>query len=104
MCIIYLHQTTEGINSMKYKLSLSDAVQVKLTKLGYEVLDNYLGKARDYIGDDFMPTPQADENGLHSFKFWFLIKLYGDKLLDGNQYFENFEVVINKDNLEDFNV
>ena len=49
-------------------------------------------------------TPQADENGLHSFEFWFLIKLYGDKLLDGNQYFENFEVVINKDNLEGFNV
>ena len=33
-----------------------------------------------------------------------LIKLYGDKLLDGNQYFENFEVIINKDNLEGFNV
>ena len=84
---------------MKYKLSLSDAVQVKLTKLGYEVLDNYLGKARDFI-----PTPQADENGLHSFEFWFLIKLYGDKLLDGNQYFENFAVTIDKDTLEDFNV
>ena len=89
---------------MKYKLCLSDTVQVKLTKLGYEVLDNYLGKARDLIGDDIIPTPQADENGLHSFEFWFLIKLYGDKLLDGNVYFENFEVIINKGNLEDFNV
>ena len=89
---------------MKYKLSLSDTVQVKLTKLGYKVLDNYLGKARDFIGDDIVPTPQVDENGLHSFEFWFLIKLYGDKLLDGNVYFENFEVIINKDNLEDFNV
>ena len=89
---------------MKYKLCLSDAVQVKLTKLGYEVLDNYLGKARDLIGDDIIPTPQADENGLHSFEFWFLMKLYGDKLLDSNPCFENFEVIIDKDNLEDFNV
>ena len=89
---------------MKYKLCLSDTVQVKLTKLGYEVLDNYLGKARDVIGDDIFPTPQADENGLHSFEFWFLIKLYGDKLLYGTQYFENFEVIIDKDTLEDYNV
>ena len=89
---------------MMYKLCLSDAVQVRLTKLGYEVLENYLGKTRDFIGDDITPTPQADENGLHSFEFWFLIKLYGDKLLDSNQYFENFSVIINKDNLEDFNV
>ena len=89
---------------MKYKLSLSNAIQVKLTKLGYEVLDNYLGKARDFIGDDIIPTPQADENGLHSFEFWFLIKLYGDKLLDSNQYFENFAVIIDKDTLEDYNV
>ena len=87
-----------------YKLCLSDTVQVKLTKLGCEVLDNYLGKARDFIGDDIIHTPQADENGLHSFEFWFLIKLYGDKLLDGNQYFENFEVIIDKDTLGDFNV
>ena len=94
----------DGSNSVKYKLSLSDAVQVKLTKLGYEVLDNYLGKARDFIGDDILPTPQADKNGLHSFEFWFLIKLYGDKLLDGNQYFENFAVIIDKNTLEDFNV
>ena len=56
---------------MMYKLCLSDAVQVKLTKLGYEVLDNYLGKARDFIGDDIIPTPQVDENGLHSFEFGF---------------------------------
>ena len=89
---------------MKYKLSLSDTIQVRLTKLGYEVLDNHLGNDSDYINEVIIPTPQADENGLHSFEFWFLIKLYGDKLLDGNQYFENFEVVINKDNLEDFNV
>ena len=89
---------------MMYKLCLSDAVQVRLTKLGYEVLENYLGKARDFIGDDIIPTPQADENGLHSFEFWFLIKLYGDKLLDSNQYFENFAVVIDKDTLEVFNV
>ena len=89
---------------MKYKLCLSDTVQVKLTKLGYEVLDNYLGKARDFIGDDIIQTPQADENGLHSFEFWFLIKLYGDKILCGNQYFENFAVIIDKDTLEDFNV
>ncbi len=89
---------------MKYKLCLSDTVQVRLTKLGYEVLDNYLGKARDYLGDDIIPTPQADENGLHSFEFWFLIKLYGDKLLDNNACFENLEVIINQDNLEDFNV
>ena len=57
----------QRINSMKYKLCLSDTVQVKLTKLGYEVFDNCLGKARDYLGDDIIPTPQADENGLHSF-------------------------------------
>ena len=89
---------------MMYKLRLSDAVQVKLTKLGYEVLDNYLGNDGDYINEVIIPTPQADENGLHSFEFWFLIKLYGDKLLDGNQYFENFAVIINKDDLEVFNV
>ena len=89
---------------MKYKLCLSDTVQVKLTKLGYEVLDNYLGKNRDLIGDDIIPTPQADENGLHSFEFWFLIELYGDKLLDGKRCFENFSVIIDKDTLEDFNV
>ena len=89
---------------MMYKLCLSDTVQVRLTKLGYEVLDNYLGNDGDYINEVIIPTPQADEDGLHSFEFWFLIKLYGDKLLDGNQYFENFEVIINKDNLEDFNV
>lgn len=87
-----------------YKLCLSDAVKVRLTKLGYEVLDNYLGNDNDYINEVIIPTPQADENGLHSFEFWFLIKLYGDKLLDGNEYFENFEVIINKGNLEDFNV
>ena len=56
---------------MMYKLCISDVVQVKLTKLGYEVLDNYLGKARDFIGDDIIPTPQVDENGLHSFEFGF---------------------------------
>ena len=89
---------------MMYKLCLSDAVQVRLTKLGYEVLDNYLGNDNDYINEVIIPTPQADENGLHSFEFWFLIKLYGDKLLDGNQYFENFAVIIDKDTLEDFNV
>ena len=89
---------------MMYKLCLSDTVQVKLTEVGYEVLDKYLENGRCCLGDDIIPTPQADENGLHSFEFWFLIKLYGDKLLDGNQYFENFEVIINKDNLEDFNV
>ena len=89
---------------MKYKLCLSDTVQVKLTKLGYGVLNNYLGNDSDYINEVVIPTPQADENGLHSFEFWFLIKLYGDKLLDSNQYFENFSVIINKDNLEDFNV
>ena len=89
---------------MMYKLCLSDTVQVRLTKLGYDILDKYLEKGRYYLGDDIVSTPQADKNGLHSFEFWFLIKLYGDKLLDGNQYFENFEVIINKDNLEDFNV
>ena len=89
---------------MKYKLCLSDTVQVKLTEVGCEVLENYLGKARDSIGDDIIPTPQADENGLHSFEFWFLIKLYGDKLLGSNACFENLEVTINKDNLEYFNV
>ena len=85
---------------MMYKLCLSDTVQVKLTEVGYEVLD----KTRNYVGDDIIPTPQADENGLHSFEFWFLMKLYGDKLLDNNACFENLEVIINKDNLEDFNV
>ena len=89
---------------MMYKLCLSDAIQVRLTKLGYEVLNNYLGNDSDYINEVIIPTPQADENGLHSFEFWFLIKLYGDKLLDGNQYFENFAVVIDKDTLEAFNV
>ena len=89
---------------MMYKLCLSDTIQVRLTKLGCDVLDNYLGNNSDYINEVIIPIPQADENGLHSFEFWFLIKLYGDKLLDGNQYFENFEVIINKDNLEDFNV
>ena len=89
---------------MMYKLCLSDVVQVRLTKLGYEVLDNYLENDSDYINEVITPTPQADENGLHSFEFWFLIKLYGDKLLDSNQYFENFEVIINKANLEVFNV
>ena len=89
---------------MKYKLSLSDAVQVKLTKLGYEVLDNLFEKARDFVGVGIMSSPQADEDGLHSFEFWFLIKLYGDKLLDGNQYFENFALIINKDTLGDYNV
>ena len=83
-----------------YKLCLSDTVQVKLTEVGYEVLD----KTRNYVGDDIIPTPQADENGLHSFEFWFLMKLYGDKLLDNNACFENLEVIINKDNLEYFNV
>lgn len=89
---------------MMYKLCLSDTVQVKLTEVGYEVLDKFLDKTRDYVGDDIIPTPQADENGLHSFEFWFLMKLYGDKLLDSNPCFENFEVIVNKDNLEDFNV
>ena len=89
---------------MMYKLCLSDVVQVRLTKLGYEVLDNYLGNDSDYINEVIIPTPQADENGLHSFEFWFLIKLYGDKLLDCNQYFENFAVIIDKDTLEEFNV
>ena len=89
---------------MMYKLCLSDAVQVRLTKLGYDVLDHYLGNGSDYINEVIIPTPQADENGLHSFEFWFLIRLYGDKLLDGNQYFENFAVIIDKDTLEDFNV
>ena len=89
---------------MKYKLCLSDTVQVKLTEVGYEVLDKFLDKTRDYVGDDIIPTPQADENGLHSFEFWFLMKLYGDKLLDSNPCFENFEVIVNRDNLEDFNV
>ena len=87
-----------------YKLCLSDTVQVRLTEVGYEVLDKFLDKTRDYVGDEIIPTPQADENGLHSFEFWFLIKLYGDKLLDGNQYFENFSVIIDRDTLEDFNV
>ena len=89
---------------MMYKLCLSDTIQVRLTKLGYDVLNNYLGNDSDYINEVIIPTPQADENGLHSFEFWFLIKLYGDKLLDGNQYFENFAVVIDKDTLEAFNV
>ena len=89
---------------MMYKLYLSDTVQVRLTKLGYEVLNNYLGNGSDYINEVIIHTPQADENGLHSFEFWFLIKLYGDKLLDGNQYFENFEVIVDKDTLEAFNV
>ena len=89
---------------MMYKLCLSDVVQVRLTKLGYEVLGNYLGNENDYINEVIIPTPQADENGLHSFEFWFLLKLYGDKLLDCNQYFENFAVIIDKDTLEEFNV
>ena len=36
---------------MMYKLCLSDVVQVRLTKLGYEVLDNYLENDSDYINE-----------------------------------------------------
>ena len=87
-----------------YKLCLSDSIKVKLTDDGKKVLDDYLSLAKEKLGDDIIPTPKADENGLHSFEFWFLIKLYGDKILCGNQYFENFAVVIDKDTLEVFNV
>ena len=40
---IFINQ--QRIKSMKYKLCLSDTAQVKLTKLGYEILDNHLGKS-----------------------------------------------------------
>ncbi len=49
-------------------------------------------------------TAEEAENIADSMNFNGEIDWSSDVETDGNQYFENFEVVINKDNLEDFNV